>query len=103
MEVIMMAIHGPLNHRVKIFCKPALKQTSSNMPGNKPIIIKEIIYFENELILIRAASSAALEFSIALNFAAHFMGMGIILFSSPKAPDKGNVRNKIASIMKTCL
>ena len=98
-----MAIHGPLNHRVKIFCKPALKQTSSNMPGSRPIITNEIRYFENELILMRAASSVALESSIALNFVAHFVGIGIILFSSPNAPDKGNVRNKIASIMKTCL
>ena len=62
---------GPLNHRVRIFCNPALKPISSKSPGNNPITIKEIIYLGNELILISAASCAALASSIALNFVAH--------------------------------
>ncbi len=62
--------------------------------------IREMMYLEKVLILIRAASCAAREASIALNFVSQFFGMGKILVSSANAPDKGKVMTRMPIIHK---
>ena len=92
--VTIIAAQGVLNHLVRKFCNPDLKNVSSKIAGNKAITMSEERYFVKEVICIKAASWAALAASIALNFAAHCIGIGNIWFRFAKAPERGNVRIK---------
>ena len=96
MAVKIIAIHGPLNHRVKFlnacpetyFFKNCRQQSNYNQRNN--ISWKRID-------INKSASCAARESSIALNFVAHDSGYRNNFIQFCNAPDKGKVRIRIAN------